>query len=98
MASKKVLSLKRRWSRRLRREARFPVELTPNYVNLLTKLQEEDKKDAKDNTKEEEAVIPVEKERVPVVRGKYYGRYKGDADDSESELSVDDDDSGDANG
>jgi len=43
-------------------------------------------------------VIPVEMERVPVVRGKYYGRYKGDADDSESELSVDDDDSGDANG
>ena len=98
MASKKVLSLKRRWSRLLRREARFPVELTSNYVKLLTKLQEEDKKDAKDNTKEEEAVIPVEKERVPVVRGKYYGRYKGDADDSESELSVDDDDSGDANG
>ena len=98
MASKKVLSLKRRWSRRLRREAPLPVQLTSNYVKLLPKLQEEDKKDAKDNTKEEEAVIPVEKERVPVVRGKYYGRYKGDADDSESELSVDDDDSGDANG
>ena len=61
-------------------------------------MQEEDMKDLKDNTKIEETVIPVEKERVPVVRGKYYGRYKGDADDSESELSVDDDDSGDANG
>ena len=97
MASEKVLSLKRRWSRRLRRKARLPVELTLNYVKLFSKLQEENK-DAKDNTKEEEAVIPVEKERVPVVRGKYYGRYKGDADDSESELSVDDDDSGDANG
>ena len=37
-------------------------------------------------------MIPVEKEKVPVVRGRYYGRDKRDRDDSESELSVDDDD------
>ena len=37
-------------------------------------------------------IIPVEKEKVPVVRGRYYGRGKRVGDDSESELSVDDDD------
>ena len=34
----------------------------------------------------------VEKEKVPVVRGRYYGRGKRDGgEESESELSVDDD-------
>ena len=37
-------------------------------------------------------MIPVEKEKVPVVRGRYYGRGNPDRGDSEAELSVDDDD------
>ena len=60
-----------------------------NVVMLIAHLQEEKEEKVE---KEAEAVIPVEKEKVPVVRGRYYGRGTRDGgDDSESELSVDGD-------